>query len=103
MQKPFLVLDNHTAHQSREPRDLLEQFFVLKFFPPYPPMFNSIETLFGLLKPRFKFMLAENDEVETKEDLTRVLWQTIESFTPETMQRVQTANMRYLRMLVADQ
>ena len=43
-------------------------------------MFNSVETVFALLKPKFRFMLAENDEVGSKEDLTRILWQTIDSF-----------------------
>ena len=52
------------------------------------------------MKPRFKYMLAENPEVQNQDGLKDVLWQTIRSFDPVLIQRIQTANMRYVRSMV---
>jgi len=99
-QKPLLIIDNHKAHTSDRVTPLLVEHFDVRFFPSYTPQFNSIETLWGHFKPRFKMMLAENPEVIDQEDLKRLLDMTIASFTHEQIQRLQTANVRYLATLV---
>ena len=63
------MLDNAPAHASERVLPLLQEHFQVLFFPPYTPMFNSIETLWGLFKPRFKFMLSENEAVANRGDL----------------------------------
>lgn len=48
--KPYLVLDNHPAHHSKEVAELLNQYFKPVFQPAYSSPFNCIETVWSILK-----------------------------------------------------
>jgi transposase len=54
-EKIYVVLDNHTAHHSH---DVVAQMAELNFeplyMPPYSPEFNSIESLWGVLKKQLQ-------------------------------------------------
>jgi len=57
--KIYVVLDNAQAHRTKVLRDYCSTHFIeLVFLPGYSPEFNSIEPLWGVIKNRFKYMLA---------------------------------------------
>jgi hypothetical protein len=60
IQKPFLVLDNHAAHRSKDVRPTLNQYFQPLFMPPYSCEFNSIEHCWGFMKEKFRRRLAQS-------------------------------------------
>ena len=55
--KPILVLDNARAHLSDLVLPILNEYFEVKFMPAYSPQFNSIETLWAIVKRRFRVNL----------------------------------------------
>ena len=52
--RPYLVLDNHTAHKNVVIRPTLEQHFNVLWLPSYSCQFNSIETFWSILKRRYR-------------------------------------------------
>jgi transposase len=48
--KPVLMIDNHKAHLNDETKELLNKHFTLVFIPTYSCRFNSIETLWAIIK-----------------------------------------------------
>ena len=50
--KPWIVLDNHTAHHSHIGKEALERLFRPLFLPPYSCRFSSVETCWAHIKNR---------------------------------------------------
>ena len=59
VEKPYLLLDNHSAHRSREQEPFLSENFTVLFIPPYSCQFNSIEWVWGRLKSIFRRRFAQ--------------------------------------------
>ena len=57
--KPVIVLDNHSAHRSKDQEPWLSDHFTVHFMPPYSCQFNSIEWVWGRLKETFKRRFAQ--------------------------------------------
>ena len=51
--KPWIVLDNHRAHHSLICKDILSENFRTLFLSAYSCRFNSIESLWALMKKLF--------------------------------------------------
>ena len=67
-EKVFLVLDNHPSHHTKDVKELAKNLNIeLMFLPPYSPELNSIESLWGIIKRRFKKALIENKTVILKQ------------------------------------
>lgn len=49
-EKPYLLLDNASAHHAKKARPLLEQYFRPLFIPRYSCRFNSVEILWARIK-----------------------------------------------------
>ena len=58
--RPYIVLDNCTAHHSRDVVRYLEDHFKPLFMPSYSPFYNSVETLWSQIKRRIKHRLIDN-------------------------------------------
>ena len=65
--KPFMVLDNHTSHTSDIVMPTLLKHFQPLFQPTYSCKFNSIETLWAIVKKQFR---AQITRVALKRDYT---------------------------------
>ena len=52
--RPYLILDNHSAHRSKKLTELLTANFKVLWMPPYSCEFNSIERLWAYIKRSFK-------------------------------------------------
>jgi len=58
--KAVLVLDNHSAHKTKQVMDLANQLKIeLLFTPPYTPELNSIESLWSVVKGDIKKHLLD--------------------------------------------
>ena len=105
--KPILVLDNARAHLSDLVLPILNQYFEVKFMPAYSPQFNSIETLWAIVKRRFRVNLQTaiidgsflNEDV--KMGTTEVLNATIDSIPHEMKYRVSRHNYKYVRQVIS--
>lgn len=50
-----MVLDNHSAHKSKETLNYMESLNIKPLFmSPYSPELNSVESLWGISKARVK-------------------------------------------------
>ena len=56
--KPWICLDNATAHHAKEVAAYLEQNFRVLWLPAYTPIFNSCESIWGTIKPKVKKTLV---------------------------------------------
>ena len=52
--RPHLVIDNHSAHHSKLIDNLLRDHFTVTYLPTYSCQFNSIETLWSVIKKQFR-------------------------------------------------
>lgn len=76
--KPWLLLDGHSAHNSKYARDYLQENFVKMKIPSYTPMFNSTEWLWALAKRKFRRLLLEDPlEHLSKEDFQSLVERTV--------------------------
>ena len=57
--KPYLVLDNHSAHSTPDVRKMLAQHFHPLYLPPNTSFLNPAEFLWKLLKHGFKKAVLE--------------------------------------------
>ena len=57
--RPYLVLDNHSAHRTRVVRDYLESHFNVLYLPVASSEFNSIERAWAVGKQKFKQRVAQ--------------------------------------------
>jgi transposase len=57
--KPYLVIDNASAHTKSESKQAIADSFIPMNVPPYSCQFNSIEHLWAVLKHNIRKMLFE--------------------------------------------
>ena len=63
-----MVIDNHSAHISEDIKRICKrERIILHYQPPYSPEFNSIETLWGIIKSRQSKLLNERRDVPTQQ------------------------------------
>jgi transposase len=53
VQRPYLVLDNHCAHRTKNVKAAMAEHFNVLFLPVASSEFNSCEWLWSVLKQRF--------------------------------------------------
>ena len=101
--KPWLVLDNHRAHFTRENKAIIELHFRLLPFPSSSCEFNAIEQLWGLVKQSFrKLMVQKEHKVADSKELAALVEQSALEIRPEVVQNVCNSNRKYiLKMLEA--
>ena len=58
--KPWIVLDNHKAHHSLICKEILSDNFRTLFLPAYSCRFNSIESLWALMKKLFPSYVCDH-------------------------------------------
>lgn len=56
--RPVIMLDNHRAHWNSETIAILNQSYEVCHIPPYSCQFNSIETVWGIIKLQFRKQVA---------------------------------------------
>jgi len=92
----YLVIDNLNIHYAN--LELIESLnFVPLFQPAYSPSFNSIETLWGMLKRKVRIRLLESNHDLSDKQFQNVLDTVCKEITP-FMQRkgAATFNRKYM-------
>ena len=67
--KPYLILDNHSAHKTQASVNAMRFNFKTIRIPKYSCQFNSIEHLFGVIKQYFRKLLLDHCIQNRKQDL----------------------------------
>jgi transposase len=60
-----IIMDNARIHSEKECINICGNICEVRFLPPYSPMFNPIENVFGFLKSRIRNVMY-NDEFKPK-------------------------------------
>jgi hypothetical protein len=81
----YLVLDNHAAHHSKKVAAQFRFHHIIPLFmPAYSPEFNSIESLWAIIKSRVKKVLnAERDVKMTQARFSEILQSCLDTVTPD--------------------
>ena len=72
----IILLDNSRIHNRAELESMIVdgEGIVLKFLPPYSPMFNPIENIFGILRRRTNTLLREEGARARLQEIDRAAW-----------------------------
>ena len=87
-QKPYLVIDNASAHLGPDAKEFISKHFVPFNVPAYSCQFNSIEHLWSVLKANIKkllFSYPEHIDEQTWRDMIYAAWFQIEPSVFEAM------------------
>ena len=96
-EKPYLILDNHSAHKSVEVMAYIKLYFIPLLMPAYSCEFNSIETLWSLVKSRYKTKIARrNQAINNPEELREFVLKIAQDIPPEVARRIERANSKYI-------
>ena len=102
--KPYLVMDNHSAHHSRLVKPVLEEFFTILWMPSYSCQFNSIEQFWGILKkrvvPKYTRLLFKREA--TVEHLKSLVELEVSEISDEICTNTFYANLKYLNSFLPD-
>lgn len=104
-----MVLDNHRAHYSVKLKDFLEEQGVeLLFLPPASSQYNPIETIWAVVKRRWRDILLLCDHDQVGEGWMRdKLIQICTDIEIETIQNIYTVHFKeivgYLRSLKSNE
>ena len=75
----------------------IKLYFIPLLMPPYSCEFNSIETLWSLVKTRYKTKIARrNQAINDPEELREFVLRIAEDVPPEIARRIERANLKYI-------
>lgn len=58
VRRPYLLLDNHVAHKTKDVKEFAKDKFNILYIPVASSEFNSIERLWSVIKSRFRHLAA---------------------------------------------
>ena len=94
-QRPYLCLDNHPAHRSRQVREELSRFHVC-FQPAYSSPANCQETIWSQLKSHYYTRLHRRDRDLTSDEEFRAMIRQLCDDIPINTDAILRANQPYL-------
>ena len=98
--RPYLVLDNHSAHRSLQVREELSRFHAV-FQPAYSSPFNVQETVWALVKQEYFVRLHRRDsELANDVEFRNMVLQLCED-VPINAANILRANRRHIAHYLA--
>jgi transposase len=96
IKRPYLVLDNHTAHRTKRVKELLSQHFNVLYLPVASSEFNSVERVWSVIKQRYMKMAAAAT-VQTQEDLAKIVEETLAGISAPLCRKLAGSNRETMR------
>lgn len=79
--KPYLVIDNHRAHKAWRVEEFLNKHFNVIWMPAASCEFNSIESVWSMMKNKFRRVIAQRvGKIKSQQQLVQNVMEVVNSF-----------------------